>query len=206
MKSRICLIRHGITEGNKRKLFYGYSDIPLAEEGIEELNRLVEEGIYPYDENADFYTTGLKRTEQTFSIIYGNKDHSHIKNLKEINFGEYEMKSYQELKELEEYHTWAGDKSGHTAPPGGESIIGFMERISRGFEELKNFHAEKVLSMRHSGKEALSVMVCHGGSISAILESLYPGNGESFYRWIPDPGHGYILTLDGLEIIDKEKF
>ena len=47
MKSRICLIRHGITEGNKKKLYYGHSDIDLAEEGITELKELVSSGLYP---------------------------------------------------------------------------------------------------------------------------------------------------------------
>ena len=40
MKSRICLIRHGITEGNKRRLYYGHADIPLAPEGVEELKKV----------------------------------------------------------------------------------------------------------------------------------------------------------------------
>ena len=42
MKSKICLIRHGITEGNKRKLYYGHSDIDLAPEGVEELKAQAE--------------------------------------------------------------------------------------------------------------------------------------------------------------------
>ena len=63
MKSRICLIRHGITEGNKKKLYYGHSDIDLAEEGITELKELVSSGLYPDGEGADFYTTDLKRTQ-----------------------------------------------------------------------------------------------------------------------------------------------
>ncbi|MFQ7473652.1 MAG: phosphoglycerate mutase family protein, partial [Anaerovoracaceae bacterium] len=71
MESSICLIRHGITEGNKNRLYYGFSDVPLADEGIDELTKLAQAGIYPYDEEADFYTTGLKRTEQTLSLIYG---------------------------------------------------------------------------------------------------------------------------------------
>ena len=40
MRSKICLIRHGITEGNKNRLYYGYADIPLAEEGIAALKEL----------------------------------------------------------------------------------------------------------------------------------------------------------------------
>lgn len=92
------------------------------------------------------------------------------------------------------------------APPNGESIQGFAERIVQEFETLKNQHFLKELAMRHSGKEAMSIVVCHGGSISAILESIYPGDNESFYRWIPDPGHGYILTLEDGVFTDKEKF
>ena len=34
MKTKICLVRHGITEGNQKRLYYGSSDIPLAEEGV----------------------------------------------------------------------------------------------------------------------------------------------------------------------------
>ena len=43
MKSQIHLIRHGITVGNRDKLFYGASDIELAEEGIEALKAQTEE-------------------------------------------------------------------------------------------------------------------------------------------------------------------
>lgn len=206
MKSKICLIRHGITEGNKNRLYYGYADIPLAPEGIEELKKLKAEGIYPDDENASYYTTGLKRTEQTFSIIYGEQDHSRIDVLREINFGDYEMKSHDDLKISESYRSWVSDDTGKMAPPNGESIERFVERINKGFEALKKEHFLKELSMRHSGKEAMSIVVCHGGSISAILESIYPGDNESFYRWIPDPGHGYILTLENGVFTDREKF
>lgn len=106
MKSRICLIRHGITEGNKKKLYYGHSDIDLAEEGITELKELVSSGLYPDGEGADFYTTDLKRTQQTLKLIYGEREFQMIPDLKEINFGDFEMKSYGELKEIEEYRQW----------------------------------------------------------------------------------------------------
>ena len=206
MRSRICLIRHGITEGNRDRLYYGRSDIPLVEEGKNEIARLRDEGIYPFADDADFYTTGLERTEQTFSIIYGDRPHGTIEELREIDFGDYEMKTHDELKVSEYYRKWRKDESGTMAPPGGESIADFVKRIAGGFEILRKKHALKELSMRHSGKEAMSVMVCHGGSISAILESIYPGNGESFYRWIPDPGHGYILTLEDGHFTGRERF
>ena len=42
MKSKICLIRHGITRGNRDRLYYGQSDIPLIDDGKAEIARLAE--------------------------------------------------------------------------------------------------------------------------------------------------------------------
>lgn len=206
MKSKICLIRHGITEGNKKKLYYGHADIDLAEEGVAELKALAEAGLYPDGDGADFYTTDLKRTMQTLKLIYGEREHKQIPKLKEINFGDFEMRSYSELKEMEAYQAWLKDPRGDLAPPGGESINAFYSRILEGFEELKSYHSLKVLSMRHQQREALSIAVCHGGTISAVMESLFPGEKDNFYRWIPDPGHGYLLTMEDGEVADVEKF
>ena len=182
MESKICLIRHGITEGNKNKLYYGHADIPLAEEGIAELRRLAEEGIYPDGSNADFYTSGLMRTEQTLELIYGERQHETIEGLKEINFGDVEMKSYRELKELDEYQVWIADQGGRLSPPNGESLSAFYKRVVRGFDDLKKRHALKELSMRHKEAEALSIAVCHGGTISSILESIYLKVKDNIYR------------------------
>lgn len=54
MRTKICLIRHGITEGNQKRLYYGSSDIPLAEEGIEMLRSLSAQEIYPDDTDAKY--------------------------------------------------------------------------------------------------------------------------------------------------------
>ncbi len=64
------------------------------------LKELVAEHIYPEAEGSDFYTTGLIRTEQTLTLIYGEKEHSVIEELREMNFGQFEMKSYQEPKKF----------------------------------------------------------------------------------------------------------
>lgn len=206
MKSKICLIRHGITEGNKKKLYYGHADIPLTAEGIEEIRKLSDEGIYPDGSGADFYTSGLMRTEQTLEIIYGKQQHEAVPGLKEINFGDFEMKSYRELKELEEYKIWIADKWGDHSPPNGESLRTFYKRVVRCFEELKGRHSLKAVAMRHKEEEAVSIVVCHGGTISAILESIYPREKENLYGWIPDPGHGYILSLENSKIVNTDKF
>ena len=206
MKSQIHLIRHGITEGNQRRLYYGASDIPLADEGVAELKKLVKEAIYPQADEGDFYTTGLKRTEQTLALIYGDREHEVIPELKEMGFGDFEMKSYEDLKEVPEYVGWISDKSGSAASPGGESIAGFSMRIKEGLRILHGKHQLKERSVRHSGGDAVSVMVCHGGTIATIMDVCFPGQREHFFKWIPDPGHGYTLTLEKSEIVRYEAF
>lgn len=206
MRSSICLIRHGLTEGNLRRLYYGASDIPLSGKGEEELIKLAAAGTYPAAEMADFYTTGMIRTEQTLKLIYGEQEHQVMPLLREIDFGMFEMKSYDEMKDDPVYQKWISDKSGTLPPPGGESIRQFTARVREGYEELKKRHALKVLSMRHSGMEAWSVVICHGGPVSAVLETVFPGEKDNFYQWIPDPGHGYILRMEDLDVVSAEKF
>ena len=65
-KSYIHFIRHGLTEGNLRRWYYGSTDIPLAPEGFAALESLRDAGIYPELGDADCYTSGMLRTEQTF--------------------------------------------------------------------------------------------------------------------------------------------
>ncbi|MBR5315831.1 MAG: histidine phosphatase family protein, partial [Firmicutes bacterium] len=138
MASKIYFIRHGITEGNKNRWFYGAADISLTEEGKEMLQHLADKGIYPsLPEDADLYTTGMLRTEQTFEILFGDRPHKAIENLKEMAFGEFECKTYDELKDDPRFDAWAWDEAGDVQLPGGESKNEFAARISAGLKELR---------------------------------------------------------------------
>lgn len=206
MKSKIVLIRHGITTGNVKQLYYGGTDVPLAEKGINELKRLAEEGIYPDSDEARFYTTGMLRTEQTLELIYGKKEHEVIEDLRELHFGVFEMKHYSELENDPDYQAWIYGNDESVPPPEGESIMNFKNRIRRGFKDLLVKHELDVLRLRNREKEAMSICICHGGVISGILNDIWPDRYEYFYSWIPDPGHGYILTLEDGKIIKDERF
>ena len=222
MNTKICLIRHGITEGNQKRLYYGASDIPLAEEGTSMLRELASQGIYPDDADAVCYTSGLLRTEQTFSLIYGAREHGAFSPFREIDFGDFEMKSYEELKEDADYQTWIGDTTGTLPPPGGESARDFQERVLDGFAELLRRQKQRAEALLQETAEAsegenpldkkaldgklLTIAVCHGGPIAAILQNAFPEEKDNFFQWLPDPGHGYLLSLDGDEIVGKESF
>ena len=72
MKSHIHLIRHGITEGNLNRWYYGAKDIPLVDQGIAALKASAAEGIYPDLADSDIYTSGMLRCIQTLNAIYDN--------------------------------------------------------------------------------------------------------------------------------------
>ena len=214
MRSQICLIRHGITEGNVRRLYYGKTDVPLAQEGIDELKKMSEEGVYPDSSINKIFTTGLTRTKQTKELIYGDRPHEVIEYLQEINFGEFEMKSYEQLLENEDYRDWITAEDHEKAPPGGESINEFNERIIKGYEQLRDIHEDMVKRAYEQDPEGndwdegypMSIVICHGGTISAIMDHIFPGVEDNMYGWIPDPGHGYLLTLEDGEVTDRERF
>ena len=70
---KLTLLRHGITEGNRRRLYYGSTDLPLLQEGWEALEDLRAQGGYPTATR--YYTSGMIRTEQTLLALYGPVSH-----------------------------------------------------------------------------------------------------------------------------------
>lgn len=54
---KLTLIRHGLTEGNIRRLYYGAMDLPLLPDGIEALHALRDGGGYPEAER--YFTSGM---------------------------------------------------------------------------------------------------------------------------------------------------
>ena len=196
MRSYIHFIRHGITEGIINKWYYGSADLPLTDEGYEALRELMAEGIYPPLGDADCYTSGMLRADQTLKVIYGNVPFKTIPLLREMNFGSWECKTFNELQKEPEYEEWINNKEGSfTFPGGGDSVISFNERIQKGLKELCGYQRLKELSHRQSGKDAVSIMVCHGGTIAAAMEGWFPGDRENFWQWIPATGRGFTVEF-----------
>ncbi len=205
--SYIHLIRHGVTEGNKKKWFYGSSDLPLSEEGIVELKKLAAEGLYPQHDRATYYTSVMVRTIETLEAIYGQTEYTKIDDLREYDFGEFERKTYDEIKDNELFQEWLSDKSGDILLPGGETCNAFFERTISAFKEIVDRHRIKELSQRHAGDDVHSVVVCHGGVISSIMMYLFSvASNQEMYKWIPDPGHGFTLEIKDGEVAGYTRF
>ncbi|MFR1907108.1 MAG: histidine phosphatase family protein [Clostridium neonatale] len=162
MKKKIYLIRHGKTYCNEKQLYCGKTDIDLSESGRKELESR-DINIYP---KCDFYfTSGLKRANSTLEIICPDKKYTVINEFSEYNFGDFELKSYEDLKDLKEYQDWIIDETQNVCCPNGESKLEFRNRIEKAFDKLIKY-------MFKENKET-SLGVIHGGAIGIILEIKY---------------------------------
>ncbi len=174
------LIRHGKTEANERKLYCGSTDLPLTEGGMGELKKI----NYIVPQDSIFITSGMKRTEQTLQLLFGDVAHKVDNRFREVDFGVFEMKSYEQLKGREDYQTWISEDNEKNVPPDGESGEQMLKRVLDGFMELKRETKDVVL-------------ISHGGVIAGLMAHLFPEEGKNRYSWQPRPGHGYVIA-DGI--------
>lgn len=142
MRSEIILLRHGVTEGNRKHWFYGGIDIPLTGQGIQQLKELKSHGVYPdLPAHTQVFTTGLIRTEQTLNAVYGMLPHGTIRELQEYRFGKYEGHSFQELQDDPEFMEWVNDKTFEKYLEGGDSRGSFTRRVLTGGDILLSKHS-----------------------------------------------------------------
>jgi len=168
----VYLIRHGKTEANEKHLYCGSTDLPLSEKGREELRQL------HYDiKNVGFLSSGMKRTNETLEILLGDVPYTEDPRFREVDFGIFEMHSYQELKDTPEYQAWLTGDNSANIPPNGESGLQMGKRVLEAFSELRED----------------TCLVTHGGVIALIMEHLFPEENKNRYEWQPKPGGGYIV-------------
>lgn len=168
-KMRLILIRHGKTKGNKERRYIGRTDEPLSE------NTVIEK-IYPNAEK--IISSPMKRCIMTAELIYPNKKIIKCEKLSETDFGEFENKTYDELKYDQRYIEWI-NSGGMIACPGGESRAEFSKRCVEAYEEIIKMDSESI------------AVIAHGGTIMAIMEHVFGGD---FYDYHVDNLEGYILT------------
>lgn len=182
-KVKIYLIRHGISIANEQIRYAGTWDVPLSENGVRDVEMKRDAGLYPKKDGIRLITSGMRRTEETLRIIYGDAEHEAIDAFREMNFGSFEQKTYYDLKDDERYSRWLDDKTGLVRCPDGECRHDVAERVIPAFYDVL-----------HGGRDSLVVM--HGGTISVVMSELFPSDNQ-FLAWCPKAAEGYVITAAG---------
>lgn len=180
---KLILIRHGMTEANERHLYCGSSDISLSSSGKENLKMIKESGIYPGISGMRVVTSGMKRSNETLLELYGNISYETDPGFREIDFGVFEMKSYEELKDNPLYIRWIEGDNEKNIIPGGESGEIFKNRVFKSLDYVIH-------------NETDTVIITHGGVISVIMNHLFAQENKNRYQWQPSFGRGYIVFFD----------
>ena len=184
MKSYIIhFIRHGSIDDTLAGKYIGTTDAPLSDRGRMDLRKLDYE--YKYPGTQVVFTSPLKRCTETAKILYPEQNPLVIDNLSECNFGEWEGKTADELKNDPDFKKWlAGDSS--VKPPRVESNADFTRRVCKMFESI-------VEGLMKTGTTE-SVIVTHGGVIMTLL-AVYGLPQAKPFEWTMDNGFGYSLRV-----------
>ena len=183
----LVFIRHGMTAGNQERRYIGQNDDqPLSEHGRRMLIARQADGLYPRVQAV--YTSPLCRCRETARLLFPALVPVILQALIELDFGSFEGKTYDQLKDNPAYRCWI-DTAGMTPPPGGEGGQEFAERLKGAMRQI----AQDAVC---SGVRQAAV-VTHGGRLMSLLSSLGQGLDEQdFYRFQSANGGGFTARMD----------
>ncbi|KOY86762.1 hypothetical protein AD998_11950 [bacterium 336/3] len=139
----VYIVRH--TQVNVPKnICYGQTDIGLADTFLEEAKNLK----LKLPKNIEYiYTSPLSRCKQLAEYLHPNLILD--ENLMEMHFGDWEMKTWDEING-EELNTWMNDFVNISAP-NGENLLQLHKRTILFLDDLRNKQHENVLLVTHGG-------------------------------------------------------
>lgn len=142
------IVRHGQTEGNKKKTLQGRSNLPLNDEGKKQAEQLAayfkEQGIVIHK----VYSSPLIRAVDTAKIISGADQVVEDDRLLEMDYGPYEGIGLENPPK--EIITFFSDFVHNPAPEGMESLQSVTERLGDFLESVKAESEENILISAHA--------------------------------------------------------
>lgn len=176
----LYLIRHSLTRANEQRLYSGSTDLPLTEAGRE--IALHRRGVLP--ECDHYISSGMKRADETLWLMTGHAPERVFPGLREMDFGAFEMRAYDQLKDEADYIRWIEDQTGAVCCPGGECMNAFKARATEDGGRLLTLPGDSALA------------VCHGGVIVNLMQAWFPHIERNFYEWQPGPCGGYKIAVE----------
>lgn len=205
MVTTLYIVRHGQSEGNKKKFFQGTMDIDLSELGHTHIKRASE-----YFKNIKIdkiYSSNLKRAYKTSKAILDanttnpkQEDVIRLDDLNEIYAGDIQGIEYEQIAiRYPETHKALFNNPSAFAPPNGESMSDLYHRISKCI---------KSLIAENEGKTIL--LTSHGCSIKTMLCYIYGYDLKDMVKapWVEHGNAVKVIFEDGklkeLSVIDVQ--
>ncbi len=151
-KKNIYLIRHGEIYTAKEKTYIGILDIPLNREGILQAKKLKD--FFSHINIDKIYSSDLIRSVQTANIIMEDRSMKLIElsELREINMGNWEGKTFKEIKEkYEDLFEFRMENIKDFKPQNGESFGECRKRAMDIFNKIAKSDGYNILIVAHAG-------------------------------------------------------
>ena len=209
----VILLRHGKTAGNLQHRYVGRTDEALCETGAWELRQMFDRKKWDCgQERLVIVSSPMKRCRQTVQLL-ANANSWRVtseglcvdkvlleidKDLREMDFGDFEYKNYEELKDAPDYLRYIAC-GGAMGFPHGEPLDAFKKRCVDAF-------ARNVLRFDKQGVQNMFFVV-HGGTIMAVLEHFSKPHHD-FFCWQAKNGHGFqmIIKEECLKACEQELY
>ena len=150
---KIIVIRHGAIDDQHRHRYIGSRDVPLSEKGLRESEAV---GKYIADMNCDYiFASPMLRVRQTLeTALCPEKVESveYMENLREIDFGDWEGKTFDEIKVEypEETNNWTKPSNGFGFP-NGTNLNDFHNGIDLFKKTLLESDGSNIMVFAHGG-------------------------------------------------------
>ncbi|MFH1379528.1 MAG: histidine phosphatase family protein [bacterium] len=171
MKTRVILMRHGMTEWVKQKRYCGTADIELNETGLTQAEKLYER--LQHEKINQVFSSDLKRCVRFAEIACKGHSINISPALRELTFGIFEGKTFEELKEQmpELYTKWITTPF-KTHIPQAEDMLAFAKRVLDEFKRIITSYTGKTI-----------VICTHAGPIRVILSNASGENLEDMMHF-----------------------
>ncbi|MFJ6168741.1 bifunctional RNase H/acid phosphatase [Micromonospora orduensis] len=184
--TRLILVRHGETEYTEQRRYSGRGDVPLSERGRAQAVATGARVAALAPSVAAVLSSPLSRCTATAAAIAGALGDVPVRtedDLIECDFGEWEGRTFAEVRER-----WSGEMdawlaSPRVAPPGGESFTHVAERAHRVISGLVTSYPGETV-----------VVVSHVSPIKLVLRDALAA-GDGFL-------HRLFLDAAGISVLD----
>lgn len=164
----VYLVRHGLTDPNRRREYLGCDRDPgILPESRDLLLSRVAEGRVP-DDIRTLWVSPLRRTRETADLYFPDGEPELVPEIRERGFGEWEGKTWKTLRYEPEFCRFI-DQKGKITPPEGESYEAFSGRIERAMDRLADL-------ARKAPERFPAALVCHGGVVLYLTEKRLPAD------------------------------
>jgi broad specificity phosphatase PhoE/ribonuclease HI len=185
--TRLVLVRHGETSLNAEGRYAGRGEVPLSAAGRTQAEATARRVARLVPAVAAVVSSPLERcttTAATIAAAVGDPPVTTEADLIECDFGEWEGRTFAEVRAQwpDELDAWLATTS--AAPPGGESLQRVAKRVRRA-----------AATLRESYPGAAVVVVSHVWPLKLLLRDAL-GAGDLFL-------HRLYLSAAGLSVVDS---